>query len=144
MVFAPVLGLRGCKGRTVARRNSYQAKRIAAFVAAAALVAMNSWAHRFPLRAGSKVGVIATAYCQKGRTESGIHTDTNIIAADPRVLPIGSTVRILDGPRRGVYTVLDTGAAIKGLKIDIFVDDCHEAETFGKRRVHILVTRSTL
>jgi 3D (Asp-Asp-Asp) domain-containing protein len=117
--------------------------RTGAFVVAAALlVAESSWAHRFPLRPGSKVRVIATAYCHKGRTESGIHTATNTIATDPRVLPIGSAVRVLDGPRRGIYTVLDTGAAIKGLKIDIFIDDCGQAETFGKQPVHIVVVRN--
>lgn len=116
--------------------------RIAACVAAAALlIAGESWAQRFPLRPGSRVGVVATAYCQRGRTQSGTHTGANILAADPRVLPIGSTVRILDGPRRGIYTVLDTGAAVKGLKIDIFIDDCGHAETFGKRLVHLRVLR---
>src|SRR5215472_4730636 len=103
--------------------------RIATFATAAVLLTTgDSWAHRFPLRAGSEIRVIATAYCQKGRTESGQHTASDIIAADPQVLPFGSTVRIIDGPRRGVYTVLDTGGAIKGLKIDIFINDCDRAE----------------
>jgi 3D (Asp-Asp-Asp) domain-containing protein len=83
--------------------------------------------------------VIATAYCQKGRTESGEHTANDIIAADPQVLPVGSTVRIIDGPRRGVYTVLDTGGAIKGLKIDIFISDCDQAAAFGRRRIRLRV-----
>src|SRR5215467_9456481 len=95
---------------------------IAAFAATAALLltASNSSAHRLPLRPGSEVVAIATAYCQKGRTESGEQTASHTIAADPRVRPVGSTIRIIDGPHRGIYTVLDTGAAVKGLKIDIF------------------------
>jgi 3D (Asp-Asp-Asp) domain-containing protein len=109
---------------------------------AALLTATNGWAHRFPLQPGSEVVVIATAYCQKGRTQSGEHAASDIIAADPRVLPVGSTVRIIDGPQRGTYSVLDTGAAVKGLKIDIFFNDCHRAEAFGKRRMHIRVQRS--
>jgi len=117
----------------------------AAFVAAATLLnAEDIWAHRFPLRPGSEVGVLATAYCQKGRTESGARTAANIIAADPRVLPAGSTVRMLDGPRRGIYTVMDTGAAIKGLKIDIFISDCGQAATFGKQRIRIRVLRNRI
>ena len=116
---------------------------VAAFVTAAVLLgAWNSDAHTFPLSRGSEVGVIATAYCHKGRTESGERAAGDIIAADPRVLPVGSTVRILDGPRRGIYTVLDTGAAIKGLKIDILIKDCDRAKTFGKRRLRIRVLRS--
>lgn len=116
---------------------------VAALAATAALLfAGNSWAHRFPLQPGSEVGVIATAYCQKGRTESGERPASDIIAADPRVLRVGSKVRIIDGPRRGIYTVLDTGAAIKGLKIDIFINDCGEAARFGRQRMHIRVLRS--
>ena len=115
---------------------------IAVLSTAALLNRMDSPARRFPLHAGSEVRVVATAYCHSGRTAAGTPTESGVIAADPRVLPVGSVVRILDGPRRGVYTVLDTGASITGLKIDIFIKDCRRAEAFGKRAVHIRVTRS--
>ena len=115
---------------------------VAALATGAVLLdAANSGAHKLPLPPGSEVSVIATAYCHKGRTESGERAAGDIIAADPRVLPVGSTVRILDGPRRGIYTVLDTGAAIKGLKIDILIKDCDRAKTFGKQRLRLRVLR---
>jgi 3D (Asp-Asp-Asp) domain-containing protein len=42
-----------------------------------------------------------------------------IIAADPRVLPLGSVVRIdgLDARHNGTYTVSDPGSAIQGHRI---------------------------
>src|ERR1700720_4371824 len=77
----------------------------------------------------------ATAYCRKGRTESGLQSHTGMLAADPRVLPIGSVVRIVDGPYAGVYTVADTGGGVKGRRIDIFVSSCARAVRFGRRSV---------
>lgn len=58
-------------------------------------------------------------------------------AADPRVLPIGSIVRI-DG--LGDRLVHDTGGAVRGLHLDVFVDSCATAREWGrrKRRVYTL------
>jgi 3D (Asp-Asp-Asp) domain-containing protein len=65
------------------------------------------------------------------------------IAADPRLLPFGTVVRI-DSPEpeySGTYTVTDTGAKIKGRKLDIFVPSCRKAKAFGKRPVLVTVER---
>jgi 3D (Asp-Asp-Asp) domain-containing protein len=43
------------------------------------------------------IRVQATAYCQRGTTRSGTPTRIGIVAADPRVLPVGTVLRILDG-----------------------------------------------
>jgi 3D (Asp-Asp-Asp) domain-containing protein len=90
--------------------------------------------------------VSATAYCHKGKTESGPRARTGIIAADPRVLPVGSVVRIEASNRSysGVYTVMDTGAGVKGLKIDIFMPSCAQAKKFGRQPVRIRVLRRGL
>src|SRR6185369_13454071 len=42
----------------------------------------------------------ATAYCLKGRTASGMDAKPGMIAADPRVLPLGTIVHL----RSGSYT----------------------------------------
>jgi 3D (Asp-Asp-Asp) domain-containing protein len=88
------------------------------------------------------LGVSATAYCVKGTTRSGVHTRRGIVAADPRVLPLGSVVRVegLAPRHNGVYTVSDTGRAVKGREIDIFMPDCAMAERFGRQaaQVHVL------
>jgi 3D (Asp-Asp-Asp) domain-containing protein len=83
----------------------------------------------------------ATAYCQSGITRSGEETRRGVIAADPRVLPLGSVVRI-DAPQQthdGVYRVLDTGSAIKGRIVDIYMPSCRSARRFGRRDVVVYV-----
>ena len=79
----------------------------------------------------------ASAYCFSGRTASGQGVRRGLIAADPRVLKMGSKVVIQAGAWSGVYTVADTGGAIKGKKIDIWVPGCAEARKFGRRTVQI-------
>ncbi|HEV8485310.1 MAG TPA: 3D domain-containing protein [Blastocatellia bacterium] len=83
----------------------------------------------------------ATAYCLKGRTASGVNTRPGVIAADPRVLPLGTVVHIRAGRYTGTYTVLDTGGLIKGHTIDIFLPDYVEAKRFGRQRIKVKVLR---
>jgi 3D (Asp-Asp-Asp) domain-containing protein len=88
--------------------------------------------------AGSSRGsFIATAYCLKGRTAMGHGVRRGIIAADPRVLRLGSRVNLNAGQYSGQYLVSDTGGRIKGKKIDIWVPSCSEARRFGRRTVSI-------
>ena len=81
----------------------------------------------------------ATGYCLKGRTASGEMTRPGVIAADPRVLPLGTVVHIRAGRYTGQYTVLDTGARVKGRMIDIFFSSHKEAVAFGRQRVKLQV-----
>ena len=81
----------------------------------------------------------ATAYCLKGRTASGGSVRKGIVAADPRVFPLGSRIQISAGAYSGTYTVADTGGAIRGRKLDIWVPNCSEAVRFGRK--NILVSR---
>lgn len=87
--------------------------------------------------AGSRGSFSATAYCLRGRTAMGHGVRRGIIAADPRVLRLGSTVSITSGAYAGSYLVSDTGGAIKGRKIDIWVPSCSEARRFGRRTVQV-------
>jgi len=118
--------------------------------AAAALVgfviAITAHVHAEPpssarARTPNTLSVKATAYCQAGKTRSGVMARDGILAADPSVLPVGSVVHVIDGPSSGIYTVMDTGAAVKGRKIDIFIADCERAKRFGSRTVHLRVVR---
>lgn len=81
----------------------------------------------------------ATAYTIKGRTATGKQTKRGVIAADPRVLPLGSVVKLHAGDYTGVYTVHDTGAAVKGHTIDVWMPSPREARTFGRRKVKLVV-----
>jgi 3D (Asp-Asp-Asp) domain-containing protein len=91
--------------------------------------------------AGDTLRVTATAYCQDGKTTSGATTRSGIVAADPRVLPVGSVVRVeTPAAYAGIYTVMDTGGAIDGRMLDIFMPDCARAKKFGRQtlRIHVL------
>src|SRR5881394_2254004 len=81
----------------------------------------------------------ATAYSLRGRTASGAVTAAGMIAADPRVLPIGSRVRIEAGSYSGEYVVADTGGAVRGKRIDIWTPSSREAMRFGRRTVKLTV-----
>lgn len=88
--------------------------------------------------AGASRGAFsATAYCLSGRTAMGHGVRRGIIAADPRVLKLGSRVTIAGGGYSGTYLVSDTGGVIKGKKIDIWMPSCSEARKFGRRTVQI-------
>ncbi len=81
----------------------------------------------------------ATAYCLQGRTASGSNVRRGIVAADPRVLPLGTRISLNAGAYSGSYVVADTGGAVKGKKLDIWVPSCSEARRFGRRSVKVSV-----
>lgn len=91
------------------------------------------------LRVPRTMRVSATAYCDHGTTKSGVQTRPGIIAADPRVLPLGTVVRILDPGYPGTYQVMDTGSEIKGRDIDIFMPSCHHAKRFGRKTMRVQI-----
>ncbi len=83
----------------------------------------------------------ATAYSLSGTTASGVQVNTGIVAADPEVLPIGSVIDVSAGRHSGIYTVLDTGSAVKGREIDIYIPEKPDALQFGRRKVRLRVLR---
>lgn len=85
----------------------------------------------------------ATAYSLRGRTASGKLVTRGLIAADRRVLPLGTRVRIEAGSYSGEYTVADTGGAVRGRKIDIWVPNTGEAMRFGRRPIKLTVLTRT-
>ena len=67
-----------------------------------------------------------------GITSSGARAVEGVtIAVDPSVIPIGSRVYI-EG--MGYFVAQDTGRAIKGKRIDVFMNDLEEALQFGVKR----------
>ena len=81
----------------------------------------------------------ATAYSLRGRTASGRGVARGIIAADRRVLPLGTRVRLEAGGYSGEYLVADTGGLVRGRKIDIWMPSGAEAMRFGRRTVKLTV-----
>ena len=73
------------------------------------------------------------------RTYSGTRTRWGVVAVDPKVIPIGSTL-LIDGYDDVTFVAEDIGGGIKGEAIDIWLPDAKEAKTYGTqyRRVTIL------
>lgn len=92
---------------------------------------------------GARLAFSATAYCKGETTTSGVAVRSGVAAADPALLPVGSVIEIdsLESRYNGVYTILDTGPAIQGREIDIYMWSCIEALQFGRRPIHITVLR---
>jgi 3D (Asp-Asp-Asp) domain-containing protein len=82
---------------------------------------------------------VATAYSLRGKTASGRMVSKGIIAADPRILPLGSRVRLEVPGYHGEYLVADTGGMIRGRRIDIWIPSSKEAMRFGRRTVKLTV-----
>jgi len=82
---------------------------------------------------------VATAYSLRGRTASGRPVSKGLIAADPRLLPLGSRVKLEAGNYSGEYLVADTGGAVRGRHIDIWTPTSHEAMRFGRRVIKLTV-----
>jgi 3D (Asp-Asp-Asp) domain-containing protein len=82
----------------------------------------------------------ATAYTLEGQTASGAPTRDGVVAADPRVLPLGTRIRVSGaGQYDGEYVVTDTGREIKGNEIDIYIRNNAEAKRFGRQQVQVEV-----
>ncbi|RNF39160.1 LysM peptidoglycan-binding domain-containing protein [Planococcus salinus] len=83
-----------------------------------------------------------TAYCAgcSGITRTGIDLRSNpnqkVIAVDPNVIPLGSKVWV-----EGYGTAIagDTGGAIKGNKIDVFIPSQQAALNWGRKNIKIKV-----
>src|SRR2546423_525882 len=92
---------------------------------------------------GARLAFSATAYCKGMQTTSGVAVQSGIAAADPELLPVGSVVEVDSLPAKynGIYTVLDTGPAVQGRHIDVYMWSCNEALEFGRRPIHLTVLR---
>ena len=64
-----------------------------------------------------------------GLTATGIPASPGVVAVDPEVIPLGSTV-IIDGQ---AYLAADTGGAVQGLHVDVAMATHQEADAFGVR-----------
>lgn len=70
-----------------------------------------------------------------GLTATGIPVTPGVVAVDPEVIPLGSTV-IIDGQ---AYLAADTGGAVRGNHVDIAVATHQEALELGTRTAEVWV-----
>lgn len=96
-----------------------------------------------PPTPGARLDFAATAYCKGTTTASGVNVRTGIAAADPDLLPVGSVVQVdrLGERYNGIYTIMDTGPAVQGRHIDIYMWNCNEALALGRRDAKLTVLR---
>jgi 3D (Asp-Asp-Asp) domain-containing protein len=108
--------------------------------AARELELQESTAHPSP---GARLRFSVTAYCKGTTTASGVNVRTGIAASDPDLLPVGSVVQIdkLGDRYNGVYTIMDTGPAVKGRELDIYMWSCTEALQLGHRDAAVTIVR---
>jgi 3D (Asp-Asp-Asp) domain-containing protein len=92
---------------------------------------------------GARLSYSATAYCKGIVTTSGVAVQSGVAGADPELLPVGSVVEIdsLTERYNGIYTIMDTGPAVQGRQVDVYMWSCNEALEFGRRPVHVTVLR---
>ena len=84
----------------------------------------------------------ATAFTIRGAMADGTHARRGVAAADPAVLPIGSRILVKGaGAYSGYYIVKDTGNAIHGQRLDLFIPTIAAARKFGRRVVTVRLLR---
>ncbi len=96
---------------------------------------MPATAVSLPAGASSLV-VDAVAYHLPGRTASGLPVGIGVIAVDPLVIPLGTRVFV---PGYGAAVAADTGTAIRGNIIDLWMPSTAQARAWGRRTVTITV-----
>ncbi|MDO4535640.1 MAG: 3D domain-containing protein [Clostridium perfringens] len=89
----------------------------------------------------AEYSMVATAYTGGGLTAMGLKPVRNpdgisTIAVDPSVIPLGSKVYI---PGYGYAIASDTGGAIKGDKIDLYMNSESACLNFGRQTVKLYV-----
>ena len=100
---------------------------------------------------GKKIGSKGYGITASGFNLSGHTWDSaRVIAADPKILPIDTKVKLTFVDKdfqkyNGIYTVKDTGSAVKGNRIDFFMGDFRQEKPaqqtldFAKRKVYVEV-----
>jgi 3D (Asp-Asp-Asp) domain-containing protein len=76
----------------------------------------------------------------RARTYSGTRTRWGVVAVDPKIVPIGSLLKI-EGYEGTVFVAEDVGGSIKGEAIDIWLPDPKEARKYGTQYRRVTVIR---
>lgn len=104
-----------------------------------------------PIRAVATLRMRVTAYSPDERscgasadgiTASGYSVWTNggcLVAADPRVLPLGSLVSVEGYDAGRIVPVLDVGGAIRGNRLDVLFPTHEQARRWGVREIDVVV-----
>jgi 3D (Asp-Asp-Asp) domain-containing protein/peptidoglycan hydrolase CwlO-like protein len=83
---------------------------------------------------GQTMTVVATGYSLRGRTATGAPTGWGVVAVDPSVIPLGTSMTI---PGYGSGVAADTGGGVQGAMIDLWFPSAAQAQAWGRRTVTI-------
>ncbi|MGD9689636.1 MAG: 3D domain-containing protein [Phycisphaerales bacterium] len=109
------------------------------------------WFGGRPVRPVREIWMTVTAYSPDWRscgdsaddiTASNHHVQTNsyqLVAADSRVLPLGSMISIPGYAGSRVVPVLDRGGKIKGNRLDVLFPTHEEARKWGVKKLRVVV-----
>lgn len=104
-----------------------------------------------PVRPARIMTMLVTAYSPDARScghwadgiTASIHSvDTNagrLVAADTRLLPLGSMISVPGYDEGQIVPVLDRGGAIKGHRLDVLFPTHEQARAWGVRRIRVTV-----
>lgn len=87
-----------------------------------------------PAGPGTRMTVEATAYSLQGTTATGIPVGWGVVAVDPSVIPLGTRMTI---PGYGEGIAADTGSAVRGRIIDVWMPTREQALAWGRRTITI-------
>lgn len=77
-----------------------------------------------------------------GITYTGVRVKKGIVAVDPKVIPLGTRLYIEgigDTPDYGYAVAADIGSAIKGNKIDLYMDGQDVVDRWGRKKVKVFI-----
>lgn len=109
------------------------------------------WFNGRPVRPARTMLMTVTGYSPDWRscgdsaddiTASNHHVQTNgyhLVAADTRILPLGSMISIPGYATDRVVPVLDRGGAIKGNRLDLLFSTHEEARRWGVKKMRVVV-----
>jgi 3D (Asp-Asp-Asp) domain-containing protein len=109
------------------------------------------WFNGRPIRPSKVVWMQVTAYSPgpescapfaDGKTATLHSVFTNamkLVAADTSILPFGSLVSVPGYDQQRVVPVLDRGAAIKGMELDVLFPTAQEARSWGVQRLPVVI-----
>lgn len=91
----------------------------------------------------AKFGGVCTAYCSGTTTATGTKVRVGSVAVDPKVIPLGSKLYIVSADGKswmyGHAVAEDTGGAVKGNIVDLYMPSYSDCINFGRRKALIYV-----
>jgi 3D (Asp-Asp-Asp) domain-containing protein len=87
---------------------------------------------------GRTLTLLVSAYALPGFTATGTPVAYGVVAVDPAVIPLGTRFTI---PGYGDAVAADTGSAIRGMRVDVWLPTVERARAWGTRTVTVTIQR---